>query len=84
MLAFAVNGLCQSTGWPGTVKAMQPFFKSRVRGRVLGLWATNYQAGGLVATPVVRFSEKADIAGSPEGSVTKNAWLPSGEMSSET
>ncbi|HUS66867.1 MAG TPA: MFS transporter, partial [Kofleriaceae bacterium] len=25
-VAFAVNGLAQSTGWPGTVKAMTPWY----------------------------------------------------------
>lgn len=54
-LAFAVNGFLQSTGWSGNVKAMQPFFSSQSRGRVMGLWTTNYQAGGLLATAVATF-----------------------------
>ena len=49
-LAFAVNGLFQSTGWPSTVKAMTPWFQPGERGRVMGLWSTCYQVGGLVAT----------------------------------
>lgn len=49
-LAFALNGFFQSAGWPGNVKAMQPFFGSAARGRVMGLWTTNYQVGGLLAT----------------------------------
>lgn len=54
-LAFAVNGFLQSTGWSGNVKAMQPFFSSASRGRVMGLWTTNYQAGGMVATAAATF-----------------------------
>ncbi len=54
-LAFTVNGLFQSTGWPGSVKAMQPFFSRRLRGRVMGVWSTNYQVGGLLATALATF-----------------------------
>jgi OPA family glycerol-3-phosphate transporter-like MFS transporter len=54
-LAFAINGLFQSTGWPGTVKAMQPFFTPQSRGQVMGLWTTNYQVGGLLATALATF-----------------------------
>ena len=54
-LAFAANGLFQSTGWPGNVKAMQPFFSHGSRGRVMGLWTTNYQVGGLLATALSTF-----------------------------
>lgn len=54
-LAWGINGLFQASGWPGNVKAMQPFFPSGTRGRVMGLWTTNYQAGGLVATALATF-----------------------------
>lgn len=50
LIAFGINGLFQASGWPGNVKAMQPFFGPDQRGRVMGLWTTNYQAGGLLAT----------------------------------
>jgi MFS transporter, OPA family, sugar phosphate sensor protein UhpC len=49
-LSFALNGLFQSTGWPGTVKAMTPWFTPVERGKVMGLWSTCYQVGGLAAT----------------------------------
>lgn len=49
-LAWGINGLFQASGWPGNVKAMQPYFGPDQRGRVMGLWTTNYQAGGLLAT----------------------------------
>lgn len=54
-IAFAVNGIFQATGWPGTVKAMAAWFGPRERGTVMGVWTTNYQAGGLVATAVATF-----------------------------
>ncbi len=49
-LWFALNGLAQATGWPGNVKSMAVWFRSRERGTVMGVWTTNYQVGGLVAT----------------------------------
>ena len=49
-VAFGLQGLCQSTGWPNNIKAMTPFFSQEVRGRVMGLWCTCYQVGGLAGT----------------------------------
>ncbi len=49
-VAFTVNGLFQSTGWPGTVKAMAAWIDPDERGRIMGWWSTCYQVGGLVAT----------------------------------
>jgi len=49
-IAFAVNGLMQSTGWPGVVKAMTSMYRPDERGTVMGWWATCYQVGGLAAT----------------------------------
>lgn len=48
-----VQGLAQSTGWAPLCKNMASFFSVRERGRVLGLWSTNYAFGGLVAAPFV-------------------------------
>ena len=45
-----VNGFAQSTGWPGNVKAMQEWTTPESRGRVMGVWATCYQVGGIAAT----------------------------------
>ncbi|MEZ4267503.1 MAG: MFS transporter [Myxococcota bacterium] len=50
LAAFAINGLFQSTGWSNNVAAMAPWFGRKVRGLVMGFWATNYQVGGLLAT----------------------------------
>lgn len=49
-IAFGINGVLQATGWPGNVKAMAGQFQSHERGTVMGIWTTNYQVGGLVAT----------------------------------
>ena len=54
-VCFGLNGFFQSTGWPNNVKAMQPWFGRQDRGRVMGLWCTNYQVGGLVATALATF-----------------------------
>lgn len=48
-----VQGLAQATGWSGTLTNMAQFFSIGERGRILGLWSTNYAFGGLVAAPVV-------------------------------
>ena len=50
LFAFLVNGFAQSSGWPGNVKAMAEWTTPQNRGRVMGVWATCYQVGGIVAT----------------------------------
>jgi sugar phosphate permease len=58
-LAFAVcfflNGLAQSTGWPGTTRVVAEWTPPAKRGRVMGVWSTCYQVGGLVATWLAGF-----------------------------
>lgn len=49
---FALNGLFQSTGWPGTTRVVAEWTTPERRGRVMSLWSTCYQVGGLVATPL--------------------------------
>ncbi len=49
---FALNGLFQSTGWPGTTRVVAEWTPPERRGRVMSLWSTCYQVGGLVATPL--------------------------------
>lgn len=49
---FGLNGLAQSTGWPGTTRAMAEWTTPRNRGTVMSFWATCYQAGGIVASVV--------------------------------
>ena len=43
-------GFGQSTGWGNTVGSMATWFRREERGRVMGLWATCYQVGGVAAT----------------------------------
>ena len=69
-LAFVANGFLQSTGWSGNVKAMQPFFSSTSRGRVMGLWTTNYQVGGLLATALATFGPEYDETGYYIGTIS--------------
>jgi sugar phosphate permease len=47
---FFVNGLAQSTGWPGTTGAMAEWTTQRNRGTVMAFWCTCYQVGSIVAT----------------------------------
>ncbi|NLU84517.1 MFS transporter [Rhodococcus sp. HNM0569] len=48
-----VQGLAQSTGWSGLLANMAQFFTIGERGRILGLWSTNYAFGGLAAAPLL-------------------------------
>ena len=54
-IAFGLNGLFQSTGWPNNVKAMGAWFGREARGKVMGFWCTCYQVGGLVANALAAF-----------------------------
>src|SRR4029077_1355294 len=47
---FMLNGLAQATGWSGTSQVVASWTSVRTRGRVMGLWSTCYQAGGIAAT----------------------------------
>jgi OPA family sugar phosphate sensor protein UhpC-like MFS transporter len=49
-LCFALNGAAQSTGWPGATKVVAQVIGPGQRGRVMGVWSTCYQVGGMVAT----------------------------------
>jgi OPA family sugar phosphate sensor protein UhpC-like MFS transporter len=48
-LFFVLNGFAQSTGWPGTTRAMAEWTTLTNRGKVMAVWATCYMVGGLVA-----------------------------------
>jgi sugar phosphate permease len=50
LVAFTFNGFAQSTGWPGTTKAMAEWIKPEHRGAIMGMWCTSYQVGGIAAT----------------------------------
>ncbi|MFS8067237.1 MAG: MFS transporter [Byssovorax sp.] len=49
LVMMMINGLAQSSGWPGNVKAMAEWVPSSQRGRTMGLWSTCYQVGGIAA-----------------------------------
>lgn len=53
---FAVNGFAQATGWPGTTKIVAQWTPARDRGRIMGLWSTCYQVGGIAATALATFA----------------------------
>src|SRR4051812_1483010 len=52
---FFLNGLAQSTGWPGTTRAMSEWTTPRNRGTVMAFWATCYQVGSIVASDVAAY-----------------------------
>jgi sugar phosphate permease len=59
-LTFAVfmtiNGLAQATGWSCNVGTMAQWFRKRERGTVMGLWATNFQVGGVAANTLAAWT----------------------------
>ncbi len=44
----AVNGLAQATGWSGNVGTMASWFHKHERGKIMGVWSTNFTVGALV------------------------------------
>jgi sugar phosphate permease len=50
-----LNGLAQSTGWSNNVGTMGQWFRREERGRVMGIWATNYQVGGVLANVLAAY-----------------------------
>jgi sugar phosphate permease len=48
-MVFAVNGLAQATGWPGTTRAMADWTTVETRGSVMAFFSTCYQVGGFAA-----------------------------------
>jgi sugar phosphate permease len=68
VVCFALNGLFQATGWPAGTSIMAGWYPARERGAAMGLWSTNYQAGGLLGTALAtlllaRFGWRVAIAG---------------------
>ena len=52
---FFVNGLAQSTGWPGTTRAMAEWTTAQNRGTVMAFWCTCYQVGSIVASDLAAY-----------------------------
>jgi len=42
------NGLVQASGWPGTVGGVAHWLRRRERGRIMGVWSTNYLIGNMM------------------------------------
>lgn len=55
MLFMALHGMAQATGWSGNVGTMAYWTTRRERGTVMGLWATCYQLGGILANGLASF-----------------------------
>jgi sugar phosphate permease len=51
----AVNGLAQATGWSGNIGTMANWFHKHERGKVMGLWSTNFTAGAIGAGLTMTF-----------------------------
>jgi OPA family sugar phosphate sensor protein UhpC-like MFS transporter len=58
-ILLAVQGLCQSAGWAPLTKNVGEFFSRGERGRVLGVWCTNYAVGGLAASALAGVAAEA-------------------------
>ncbi len=52
---MVVNGLAQSSGWPGNVGAVAPWLRSHERGTFMGVWSTCYVTGNLGVKWMVAF-----------------------------
>ncbi len=55
MVLMSLNGLAQSTGWSNNVGTMGHWFHRHERGKVMGIWATNYQVGGVLANTLAAY-----------------------------
>ncbi len=53
---MALNGLVQATGWSGGVGTMANWFRRGERGTVMGVWATNFQVGGVLANGLAAYA----------------------------
>jgi sugar phosphate permease len=54
-VAFTANGFAQSTGWPGTTRAMTEWTTPENRRGVMALWTTCYQFGGIGGTALAAY-----------------------------
>jgi OPA family sugar phosphate sensor protein UhpC-like MFS transporter len=53
---FAIQGLCQSSGWSPLSKNIGEFFSRRERGAIMGFWCTNYALGGFLASTLAAWA----------------------------
>lgn len=45
----AINGFAQATGWSGNVGTMASWFHRHERGRIMGVWSTNFTVGAITS-----------------------------------
>jgi len=60
---MVLNGLFQSSGWPGNIGAVAPWIRRHERGRIMGLWTTNYSFGSMAVKAFTSFMLSFAIAG---------------------
>jgi OPA family sugar phosphate sensor protein UhpC-like MFS transporter len=48
-LLMGLNGLAQASGWSSNVATMAAWTKRHERGRIMGVWSTNFQVGSLLS-----------------------------------
>jgi len=54
-IAYAINGLAQSTGWSNNCKLISHWVPHAKRGRVMGVWMTNYVIGSIAANTLIGY-----------------------------
>ena len=50
-----VNGLAQAAGWPGCVGGISEWLRGKERGRIMGVWSTNYMVGNMLVKSIGGF-----------------------------
>lgn len=55
LVLMTLNGFAQATGWACSVGTMANWFRRSERGRVMGIWTTNFQVGGVLANTLAAF-----------------------------
>lgn len=48
MVFMVINGLAQSSGWPGVVGAVAAWLRPAERGRIIGIWGTSFAFGNML------------------------------------
>ena len=54
-VAYAINGIAQSTGWSNNCKLITSWVPHSKRGRVMGVWMTNYVIGSIAANSLTGY-----------------------------
>ena len=44
---MVLNGFAQASGWPGNVGGVSHWLRKEERGRIMGIWSTNYLVGNI-------------------------------------